>query len=286
MTGRFAQGCTVQQRTNLDQERGAESDAFTHFVWRGHRRESSLYEMSPEMVTTNGRTVRRMVADARGLIIQQFEDRRTGEAIVESVRSNCVEAGGLVGYSMLSDCEVLTIMSASEGSEMRWLASPGEPVDGRPRQMPTLPMHLSDVPAVRVTGDADLCWAGGDLKVDVCLHQQAESGSAERAPSPLEFMSTCQLMIIIDRGGKRRHVALSEKVGRDDFEREAGSSAFRGQLDIDEELYRCLGEDGTTTVWFVVSFERQFVSLPSPWRRWWFPVDVSDRGQHHRPADV
>ncbi|MFW5966618.1 MAG: hypothetical protein ACOCV2_03820 [Persicimonas sp.] len=265
----------MQQRENLEQERDAEDDAFTHYVWRGHHRESSLREMAPEMVTTNGRTVRRMVADARGLVLQQFEDRDTSEAIVESVQSNCADAGGLVGYSMLSECEVLTIMSVHKGGESRWLASPGKPVEGRPRQMPTLPMRLSEVPTVRVTGRASPRWLGGALRMDVRLAQRVQPAARSDAPSPLDHVSTCQLWVMLDRSGKQRHVALTDQVSRQDFEEVSGGGELGAQLDVDEELFRSLGDNGAKRVWFLVSFDRRLMCLPNPWRQWWFPVEVT-----------
>lgn len=265
----------VQDQASLERREQDDSRAFDHFVWRRHRQASALYGFVPELLATDGRIVRRVVADDSGLVIQQFEDERTGAAIVEAVESNCADAEGLVGYSVFSECASLTIMHTGQRAERAWLAYPGEAVEGRPRIMPTLPMNLSDVPTARLSGAAQLEWIDCNLMLDAHLSQAPDAAGGE-LPSLAEHLASLEVRACVERRGESCEVALVEREREgDDIAVERAGHA-RARFAVDEVVFEQLTRDDEASAWMVVTVDRSLVCLPRQWRRWWFPIEVAD----------
>ena len=236
-----------------------------------------LEQFVPELLCTDGLTVRRMTAHGKHLVFQEFQDHSTASLIMERIDASVNSGVGMVGFALLEDHDALAILHTGHKLEPGWLSAPVHAdTPGRP-PLPTLPMRVVDMPSLRIAGGARVSWAGGKFHIDAAVEQLGAGLETGDAPIHLlEHLVSWQLRITRPQSGRAVEVRLGagalqcDDIGRHDPLR------AETRFQIPRDLYPKLVGDGGHLVWFVLEFDPGLFCLPEPWRRWSILVDVAD----------
>ncbi|QDG52740.1 hypothetical protein FIV42_18935 [Persicimonas caeni] len=227
----------------------------------------------PELLATDGQTVRRMIADRTQLAFQQFDCERTAQAIVDSVESHSTAGIGICGYSMYSDAEALAIVHTGEKLDAGWLAFPyTTSASGRPAGIPTLPVYLNEIPTVRLCGGAHLHWRHCRLVLEVAIEQRSEGHDAPLQIDLLDHLASWRLRTTVLENGRAKLVRLPARQHSEVEICRPSPTRAEASFEIDANLYRQLVDRDELSAWLVLDFDRRLFCLPSEWATWWFQV--------------
>jgi hypothetical protein len=249
------------------------SEDFRYFLWRRHHQSNALDGFVPELLATDGRTVRRMIADRAQLAFQQFECRRTAQAIVDSVESHSTRGVGICGYSMYAHAEALAIVHTGEKLDAGWLAFPyASSVNGRPAGIPTLPVYLNETPTVRLCGGAHLHWRHCRLVLEVAIEQCFEGDDAPLQADLLDHLASWRVRTTVLENGRAKPVRLPARQHSEVEIRRPSATRAEASFEIDANLYRQLVDNHELSAWLLLDFDRRLFCLPPEWCAWWFQV--------------
>lgn len=267
-----------RKRSDATTQRLQRPEDFNHHFWRRHRRPHVLDEFVPELLSTDGVTVRRMTAHGKHLVFQEFQDHATASLIMERIEASVNSGIGMAGFALFEGHDALAILHTGHKLEPGWLAYPVRTqTAGRP-PMPTLPMRVLDMPSLRIVGGACVSWQTGRYQIDAAIEQRGHSFEAAGDPVHLlDHVVGWRLRITRARDDRAVEVRLDDAQLRCDGFHRAGPLRAEASFQIPRELYpKLVGDDGHLA-WFVLEFDDGLFCLPEAWRRWWFLVDVADR---------
>jgi hypothetical protein len=234
-----------------------------------------------EILATNGRMVRRMVAEKGKLTFQQFVDERTAEAIVKAVESHSTDGVGMMGYSMFTDADALAIVHTGDELTPGWLAFPYANVRGRPSGIPTMPLIIDDIPTIRLCGGAQLGWRDCQLTLDVAIEQRGEldgqrGDTDEQTGEPFDVLDRLvgwRLETTVLKQGRAHPVRLPSQKASPAGIRRSSKQRVEASFVIDSSLFKQMEKREGLKAWFVLDFDRQLFCLPSDWCTWWFEMN-------------
>lgn len=248
------------------------NDFFKHFLWKRHEHPHAWRQSLPELITSDGAIVRRLVSQSKYIYFQAFEDRDTASQIVDRVETSVASGMALLGYSMFADDAAVAILHMGQGEESGWVAFPHKRIERS--VIPTLPLRVADFPKLRLVGGASLDRKNGKPRIVVALEQRGETfQSTEYAMNILEHVEEVTLMAKNGVGDDAKEVRLINRNEDVAFNR---VSPFRieAKFPVHEALVREFSEKADLSVWIRVQFDRKLISLPEDWRRFWMSVDV------------
>lgn len=249
------------------------SEDFKHFLWRRHWQAAALNGFVPELLATDGRTVRRMVSERNQLTFQQFDDVRTAEAIIASVDSRSEGGVGMLGYSMFSDSDALGILHTGSQLDPGWLAFPYVACGGRPAGIPTMPLAIDEIPTVRLCAGTQLRWKDCQLVLEVAVEQRGEE--TEEFGEHIEVLDHLvgwQFHTTVPKLGRAKQVRLPSDNDPVDGIRRTSPNRAEATFGVDAQLYNQLADSDGLTAWITLVFDRRLFCLPSDWCAWWFEV--------------
>ena len=246
------------------------TDQFKHMVWRRHPDAGWLDECRPELVASNGNRVRRLSSQQGYIAFQVFDDSRSGREIVEKVEASVSRGVGLMGYSMFSSHPAVAILHTSEGLKPGWVAYPHQRAE--PSAVPTLPLHVANMPQLRLVGGADVKWVSGSMVMDCLLEQRGDRfAKSEHGFNITAHICDWEMRGQVGRGENRRALRLARR-GADSVIRRTSETQLAARFQLDELAWNEYQNDDSLEVWFIISFDRELMCLPEDWLR--FPVRI------------
>lgn len=252
----------------------ARSEAFKHFLWRRHEDPQALHGHLPELVATDGRTVRRMVGQGEHVSFQCFEDSTTARNVVQSIESSVASGVALLGYAMFASEPSLAVLHTGEGLQPGWIAFPNNRQRGR-SQHPTLPIRLVDAPKLRLVAGARLTWRSGKPFVEAALEQAGESfWGSDDAFALLDHLVGWELHARVGVGAAARDLSLQPRRVEPDAIRRPHARRAERCFAVDEAIWSQFAGEPGFRAWFTVEFDRELFCLPADWMRFWLSVKI------------
>ena len=247
------------------------ADQFKHFLWRRHLEVGPAQQALPEVIATDGRIVRRMIAKGAQITFQEFEDVVTSSALIDRIESSASPGVALVGYSMLKRNDALAVLHTGRDLEPGWLAFPDRRT-GSSAALPTLPSQLAEYPRLRLIAGVNVAQEQRRLTLRAALEQRGSSFlSSPRAFAILDHLSGWRIRAVSGSGETAKPLEIApDSEPLFGFQR---TSALRSEacFELDAAIYHQRAKLGVH-VWFELEFDRALFCLPSRWLR--FPLYV------------
>lgn len=244
---------------------------FKHLLWRRHPDSASHGGFRPEILATDGRTVRRLSSQHQYISYQEFEDRNSAEQIASKIETSVMQGVALLGYSMFTDHEALAILHTASGLEPGWVAFPHK--RSQSSAVPTLPMSVADVPKLRLVGGASTKYEHRGHVLKGALEQRG--GTFLNSRYAFNILDHVETWSIAGRVGREpaKEIRLQLKKTEPTLKR---VSEFRleGTFELDEALFTAFKDDPSFRVWFIVQFSKDLFCLPGDWLRFWLHVEL------------
>lgn len=248
------------------------NDFFKHFLWKRHEHPHAWMESLPELITSDGSIVRRLVSQTKYIYFQAFEDRDTASQIVDRVETSVSSGMALLGYSMFSNDAAVAILHMGQGEESGWVAFPHKRIDRS--TIPTLPLRVADFPKLRLVAGASLDHKSGKPRIVVALEQRGDTfQSTDFATNIVEHVEAVELMAKHGIGDDAKEVRLLDRNEETSFNR-VSNHRIELKFPIHESMVREFGGKEDLSIWLRIQFDRKMLSLPEDWRRFWMSVDV------------
>lgn len=244
---------------------------YKHFLWKRCFHPDAYKGALPELITSDGKIVRRIVSQRQLIYVQVFEDDDTASKILERVDDTVPCAGALLGYSMFAKSDAVSILHTGESGEPGWVAYPYQSVENS--TIPTLPLKAADVAKCRLVCGAQLGWKSGARHIECALEQRGDTfKSSEFAFNIIEHVERVSLLAQVGRTPNHKDVRIVPRNSEVEIER---VDDFRIELNfpIDEvRIEKYSGEE--LTLWFEVILDSEFLCLPEDWRTFYMSVPV------------
>ena len=258
----------------------ASAKAPRHFLWRVHARAHTLRSGLPEVLATDGVSVRRMASQAGQIVYQHFHDAQTASTLVERIESSVTPGVVLQGYSVFDEQESVAILNTGTSQSPGWLAFPDvRTVSGAPaftgHFSPTLPVRIASQPKLRLVTGASVAWEHRRLVIKAALEQRgSEFLRSEHAFFALDHMSVWTMHAVHHQGGRPRQIELGTASPQREPQR-VHAQRMEATFEIEPYLYkefrRLSGQ-----LWFEVSFDQELFCLPQGWRSFWIESRVEE----------
>lgn len=248
------------------------SQNFKHLVWKRHVDSKAWEGALPEVVATDGKTVRRLISESQLIYFQEFDDPGTGKVVQERVEASVDEGVALLGYSMFTEVETVAILHTGDQLEPGWIAFPF--TQKSRSKIPTMPIRVAAIPKARLVGGASVLWKKSNRIIKAALEQRGQTFlDSEHAFNLLEHVVRWELRAQVGSDG--REIRLVESAEPRDLKR---TDPFRmqGTFDVDDVILREFRHDPTLKIWFVITFDRELFCLPEDWLTFWLHVDLVD----------
>jgi hypothetical protein len=250
-----------------------EAARFRHFLWRQHPG-AVLNEHLPEVVASDGYTVRRIVSRDHRVDFQVHDDPIMAASIVREIESSVGVGGAMLGYAMYSEGDTVAILRTGTDDHPSWLAIPHSHVRRMESSFRTLPLRLPDIPKARLIGGVTLTPTGQGAEVRAALEQRGSTFFSSRfAFDLLRHIRSWELHATVERNGVTERIRLLRDPvlikHRVDWQRIEAFSV------TDEWIHREYAQDPTLKMWFVVQFDTALFSLPQQWLRFWLQAAVT-----------
>lgn len=248
------------------------SQNFKHLVWKRHLDSKAWDGALPEVVATDGHTVRRLVSESQLIYFQEFDDPHTGKVVQERVEASVEEGIALLGYSMFTEVETVAILHTGEALEAGWIAFPF--TQKSRSKIPTMPIRVASNPKARLVGGASVRWDSSNRIIKAALEQRGQSFlESQNAFNLIEHITHWELRAQV--GSENREIRLVDSAEPRDLVR---PEQFRveGTFDVDDVILREFRDDPTLKIWFVITFDRELFCLPEDWLTFWLQVELVD----------
>lgn len=270
-------GQRVQTTGKVDIQRQRRPEEFQHFLWRRHASARALNDTLPEVIATDGHTIRRMISQQKQIVFQEFEDPQTSSALIRRIESSVVPGVAMVGYSMFKDNESVAILHTGQGLGAGWLAFPDERrYDTSSLGMSTLPLNVAEHPKLRLVAGASVAWEKRELVIKGALEQRGTRFSqSDAAFHILGHLAEWKLETIAHRRGEPRRIELAKTGTPLDAIRMISPNRVEASFAIEPMMYRELRKLDAQ-VWFRLSFDRGLFCLPPEWSDFWLMVELAE----------
>ena len=257
------------------------SAPFRHFLWRKQPQERVLEGFYPEVLSTNGAHVRRLVSMHKQIVFQSFEDLATSRGIIERIESSVTPGITLVGYSMFKHYDSLAILQTGKPEEPGWMAFPYTRGQHRQGGEPTMPLRaLATIPKLRLVAGLGLYWRKRQLIIHGALEQRGSEQAAQASDVDLlSQLSSVELHTVEYRQGLPRRVEIATSPHPIDGLQRISPSRVEASFALEPSIYRELRR-GDFQVWLILRFKRDLLCLPPEWSAFWLLVDL------HEPPDL
>lgn len=247
-----------------------------HLIWRAHPKDRFFKGMSPEVISTDGSMVRRLVCARDLLAFQTFEHKDTAQNIIENIEASVEPGVSLMGYSTFQDHTRLAILYTGEDYLPGWVCFGEGPRD----ELIPLPPNIDQVPRLRIIAGAKLSWSQRELVVQAALEQRGNSFAASvHAFDILEHVTSLELRAVSYEDGVQREVEIVKSPDPVHQLKLVGPTRLEASFALEPLVYREFRKQDRQ-VWFVITFDRELFCLPEEWCSFWFEVDV------HEPPGV
>ena len=248
------------------------NDFFKHYLWKRHEHPTAWRESLPELITSDGNVVRRIVSQPKYIYFQAFKDHDTAATIVDRVESAVSTGMALLGYSMFADDAAVAILHTGQGNEPGWVAFPHKRIDRA--VIPTLPMRVADFPKLRLLAGADMDWKNGKPRVVVALEQRGTSfQETDFALNLLDHIDAVSLHAQLGLAPDDRELRLVKRGTEPELNR-VNDNRLEVKFEADEVIVREFGEHDQLAVWLSVQFDQKLLCLPKDWRSFWMSLSV------------
>ena len=246
---------------------------FKHLLWRRHPDPAWWDSSRPEILATDGRIVRRLTSQHQHIAYQAFQDTDAATDIASKIEASVAEGVALMGYSMFAQHDAVAILHTADGLAPGWVAFPHKRTSSS--TVPTLPLHVAEMPKLRLVGGAELKWSGGELLIDAVLEQRGDRfAKGPFAFNILEHVQTWELRgQVRSVDGAARPLRLVRRDADSEIRR-AHDLRLAARFPIDTAIWREFESDSSLEIWFVVAFDRELLCLPDDWLRFWMQVEL------------
>ncbi len=224
------------------------------------------------MITTDGERVRRIVSQRQLIYIQIFNDPDTSRTIQERVNETVPGSGALLGYSMFSKSEAVSILQTGACHEPGWVAYPYSSINKS--TMPTMPLHVAEVPKCRLVCGAQLSWKSGTRHIECALEQRGETfKSTEFGFNIIEHVERVSLLAQTGRSPDYEDVRIVPRKAVVKMQR-VDDYRLEMTFPIDEVVMQKYDAEKELALWFEVVLDSEFLCLPEDWRTFYMTVPV------------
>lgn len=253
------------------------SSDFKHFLWRRHPHRRVLDGALPEVISTDGETVRRILSQQKQIIFQEFEDQQTASALINRIESSVVPGVAMVGYSMFKERDAVAILHTGRNLGPGWLAFPDTKRKRAAGMVsPTLPLRVVDQPKLRLVAGASVVWDRRDLVIKGAVEQRgSQFASTPRAFDLLEHLADWKVEAVFYKNDELKRVDLCESGSPRDGISRVHSSRREACFVIDPLMYKQMRQLDAQ-VWFRFTFDRELFCLPVDWSSFWMMVDLAE----------
>ncbi len=245
---------------------------YKHFLWKRCFHPDAYQGALPELITTDGENVRRIVSQRQLIYVQVFKDADTAEKILERVNETVPGSGALLGYSMFSKSEAVSILHTGDCGEPGWVAYPY--ISLKNSTIPTLPLRVADVPKCRLVCGAQLRWQSGARFIECALEQRGETfKQTEFGFNIIDHVERVSLLAQAGRSPNHEEVRIVPRKAEVKMDR---VDSFRVEMSfpIDEVRIQKYDSGKELTLWFEVVLDSEFLCLPEDWRTFYMSVPV------------
>ena len=253
---------------------------FRHFLCRAHTYCDSAHCHLPEVLTTDGRVVRRMASIPKQIVFQEFTHAETAAALIGRIEQSGVSGMPVVGYSMFEEHDAVAILRTGSSIESGWLAFPDSGIIGSSHPSPTLPVEVANFPKLRLVAGAHLTWERRGFHVHAALEQRGSEFMATHAAfDALSHVEAWEVFASIERKGRSELIPCVAVDVVPEITRTADALRLETSFPIESNIYKELRAQGATFS-FGLRFDPYLFCLPEGWRRFWIEVDI------HEPAGL
>lgn len=245
---------------------------YTHFLWKRCFHPDAYQGALPELITTNGEIVRRVVSQRQLIYIQIFRNPETGNEILRRVNESASAGSALLGYSIFSKSEAISILRAGTCESPGWVAFPYQSLKNA--TIPTLPLSVADLPKLRLVCGARLIWKSGARFIECALEQRGDTFSAgEFAFNFIDHVEHISLLGQKGRAPDYEDVRIVPRRANVELNH-VSDSRIEIRFPIDELIMEKYRDGKDLTLWFKVIFDSKFLCLPEDWRTFYMSVPV------------
>lgn len=258
-----------------------DSLAFRYHLWRKHEHRRVLNGFYPEILATDGHTVRRLLSQDRKLLFQEFPDKQVANTIISRIEEAAGPGVQMMGYKRSENAKSVAILQTGPSAQAPgWLAFPYSSHTLEFEDDPTIPFQRAMMmPQDSILGGARVAWRSGSLELQLALEQRKlpESLSSLDLLAYIEDVEVCALSY---KRGEPKIMDLSvEDEGSVQLKR---PYPFRleGRMSIEPSIFKAF-QRTDSQLWIKMKFSREMFCLPDTWRSFWIEVDVADAGTLH-----
>lgn len=235
-------------------------EEFKHFVWRRHNDAEALRGYRSEIVTSNGTSVRRIIAQPFQISFQQFTDVEASMRIINRIEGGLGNGLAMLGYSMFASESSVAVLHTGKDLNPGWIAFPFADATGR---FPTMPLSSIETPSLRLVGGATLI-AEGTPTIRAALEQRGtDFRQQDYAFDILAHITSWEIHARLGEDDKRpvRLVDVSKPspISRPDPTR------ITRNFFLDPIIFREFKDDDRLQIFHVIKFDREFLCLPEDW---------------------
>ena len=233
-------------------------------LWRTHRGPDG--QRFPEVIATDGRTIRRVGTLDRQIYLQIFEAEDAARTLVTRIEAGLKRQHAVIGYSMMQGDDPVAIRVTGSPGDPGWLAFPDRgalPPELRPADArTTLPALARDLPQRRLVAGASTRRGHNTLTL-LCAIE--ERGSAPGL-AILPHLSAITLVATRPDAGAPAELSL----GRRPPQPSTQTHASDHRLDLHFELPNLpaaeLLADPAVRFWLRIELSQTLLCLPARWR--------------------
>lgn len=250
---------------------------FRYFLWRKQVLDRVWEGFYPEVLSTDGSTVRRMTCSHKQIVFQCFEDKSTATGIISRIESSVTPGITLVGYSMFKHYDSLAILQTGQPQDPGWLAFPYTRGYQRGMTEPTVPLRaLGAVPKQRLVAGLGLYWRKRQLVIHGAIEQRGDAFAIENPGfNLLEHLESIELHTLAYKQDQPRRVEIATSPHPIDGIHRVTPQRLEASFALETTIYRELRRSDFQ-VWLLLRFKRDLFCLPPEWNSFWLLADLHE----------
>ena len=251
---------------------------YRYYLWRKHDQNKVLEGFYPEILSTNGQRVRRMMSHHKQIIYQDFEDTQSANTIVQRIESSVTPGITLVGYTMFKKYRSIAILQTGQNaSDPGWLAFPYQSNTIDASGDPTVSIRtVMNYPKLRLVSGAGIFWQAGKLVIHAALEQRGADFLAEHPNFNLfDYLESWTIHTIAYKNGEQRNMEVALSPEPSEPLNRASNTRLEATFILEPNVYKAY-RSMDKQLWFRLRFQRDLFCLPHDWCQFWLQVDLSE----------
>lgn len=248
---------------------------FQYYLWRQHPAPTVLHGFLPEIIATDGTSIRRMIALDRQILFQQFDDPALARPIINRIEFGANQGIPLVGYSMANASESIAILQTGTQQEPGWLAFTDSERQLRPdeHQSSSFASFYNNASSIRLLAGGSISWENREMHLHAALEQRANTHSQiANLPDITAHVIDWTLQATYLRNKTLTPVRLTRKTAPHQQPFHASNQRIETNFLIEPHIFREFSQNPTFQLWFHLRLDRSLFCLPEQWNSVWIAV--------------